>query len=163
MEKFATADLCDDNQDKNIQVLAPNFKNYGGKKVFSGQVKTLKLNKSNWGLIDILKDTKTSGIGIVLVIDVDKADYGVVGDKLSLLAEKAGYEGMIINGYVRDTYETVNFNIGLIALGTCPLRNFEKTDSSKGIDLEFGSVNFTENSFVYCDNDGTIVCKEALI
>lgn len=32
-----TADLCDDNRDKNIQVLSSKFKNYGGLKKFEGQ------------------------------------------------------------------------------------------------------------------------------
>lgn len=35
-----TADLCDDNKDKKIQVLSAKFKNYGGLKEFSGQIVT---------------------------------------------------------------------------------------------------------------------------
>ena len=35
-----TADLCDDNKDKEIQVLSSKFKNYGGLKKFSGQIVT---------------------------------------------------------------------------------------------------------------------------
>lgn len=32
MRQYRTADLCDENQDKKIQVLSHKFKNYGGKK-----------------------------------------------------------------------------------------------------------------------------------
>ena len=39
-----TADLCDENQDKNIQVLSSEFKAYGGLKGFFGQIITIKLN-----------------------------------------------------------------------------------------------------------------------
>ena len=38
-----TADLCDENQDKNIQVLSSEFKAYGGLKGFFGQIITIKL------------------------------------------------------------------------------------------------------------------------
>ena len=41
-----TADLCDDNKEKEIQVLSAKFKNYGGLKKFSGQIVTVKLDKS---------------------------------------------------------------------------------------------------------------------
>lgn len=160
MRQFTTADLCDDNQDKKIQVLSSNFKNYGGNKVFKGRIKTIQLNKSNWDLIDLLKNE--NGEGIILVVDVQEAFYGVIGDKLSLLAEKANYEGFIVNGYVRDIKETKKFNIALFALGTCPLRNFEKTESTRGIDLSFGNVNFKEDDYVYCDEDGIIICRDRL-
>ncbi|MCG3705174.1 hypothetical protein L5F43_01625 [Aliarcobacter butzleri] len=44
-----TADLCDNNREKKIEVLSTKFKNYyGGLKEFSGQIVTLKLDKSNW-------------------------------------------------------------------------------------------------------------------
>ncbi|RXJ78066.1 S-adenosylmethionine--2-demethylmenaquinone methyltransferase [Arcobacter sp. F155] len=160
MRKFKTADLCDENQDKNIQVLSSKFKNFGGKKIFQGEVKTVKLNKSNWSLIDILN--KSDGLGKVLVVDVQGEYYAVVGDKLSFLAEKANYEAMIINGYVRDTMETKKFNIGLLALGTCPLRSFEKTNGKIGVNLTFENVSFKENNYIYCDEDGVIVLDKKL-
>lgn len=160
MRQFKTADLCDTNQDKKIQVLSSNFKNYGGKKIFTGQIQTIKLEKSNWGLIDILK-TK-NGRGKVLIVDVEEAFYGVIGDRLSLFAQQAEFEGFIVNGYVRDTLETKKFNIALFALGTCPLRNFEKTESQTMIDLSFGNVNFKEGDYIYCDEDGVIISSNKL-
>lgn len=152
---YQTADLCDMNQDKKIQVLSPNFKSYGGRKGFQGRVITIKLDKSNWDLIDILKNE--DGTGKVVVIDVDEAFYGVVGDKLSAFAQKNNFVAMIINGYVRDTRETVKFDIGLFALGTCPLRNFDKTKGTRDIELNFGGVTFKNDDYIYADEDGVIV------
>lgn len=160
MNNFSTADLCDDNLEKNIQVLFPKFKNYGGKKIFRGKIKTIKLDKSNWGLIDLLK--KESGKGKVLVVDAQEVFYGIIGDKLSFLAEKAGYEAIILNGYVRDIKETKKFNIGLFALGTCPKRCFDESESYAHIELSFANVTFRENDYIYCDEDGIIVCNEKL-
>ncbi len=161
MRQYRTADLCDENQDKKIQVLSHKFKNYGGKKRFKGRIKTIKIEKSNWAVIDILKNEP--GKNKVLVIDVEEAPYGIVGDKLSTFAERNHYEAMIINGFVRDTMETKKFNIGLFALGTCPLRNFDKTPSQLGIDLYFGNVSFKEDDYIYCDEDGIIVSNEKLM
>ena len=45
---YKTADLCDENQNKKIQVLSPEFKNYGGLKGFYGQIITIKLNYSTF-------------------------------------------------------------------------------------------------------------------
>lgn len=63
----------------------------------------------------------------IIIVDVNKEFFGVVGDKLSLLAKNNNNKSMIINRYVRDTNETKKFPISLIALRTCPLRNFDKT------------------------------------
>lgn len=161
MRKYRTADLCDENQDKKIQVLSSSFKNYGGKKRFKGKITTVKIEKSNWAVIDILKNE--SGKNKILVVDAQEVHYGIIGDKLSNLAEKNEYEAIIVNGYVRDTMETEKFNIGLFALGTCPLRNFDKTPSEVGIDLYFGNVSFKEDDYIYCDEDGIIVSNERLM
>ena len=157
---FSTADLCDENQDKNIQVLSSEFKNYGGLDGFFGQITTIKLNKSNWDLLSMLRDE--NGDEKIVVVDVDREFYGVVGDKLSLFAERNNYKAIIINGYVRDIKETNKFKIGLVALGTCPLRNFEKTNGERDIELKFGGVTFNSGDFLYADEDGIIVCSEEL-
>ena len=157
---YKTADLCDENQNKKIQVLSSEFKNYGGLKGFYGQISTIKLNKSNWDLLSMLRDEKSDGK--IIVVDVEKEFYGVVGDKLSLFAQNNNYKALIINGYVRDIEETKNFAIGLIALGTCPLRNFEKTNGERDIELKFGGVTFNSGDFLYADEDGIIICSEEL-
>lgn len=157
---FSTADLCDENQDKKIEVLSSEFKNYGGSEGFYGQITTIKLDKSNWDLLSMLRDEE--GEDKIVVVDVDKEFYGVVGDKLSLFAKNNNYKAMIINGYVRDIKETKKFPIGLIALGTCPLRNFEKTTGERGIELKFGGVTFNDGDFVYADEDGIIFSSEEL-
>jgi regulator of ribonuclease activity A len=157
---YKTADLCDNNQDQHIQVLSSDFKSYGGKSGFYGQIKTIKLDKSNWDLLYMLRDEE--GKGKIIIVDVDKAYYGVVGDILSAYARKNNYTALIINGYIRDTRETKNINIGLYALGKCPLRNFEKTQGIKDIELSFGGVKFNNGDYIYADEDGVILSKEAL-
>lgn len=160
MRLFKTSDLCDDNREKNIQVLPPKFLNFGGKRVFKGQIRTISIDKSNFGLIEFLK--KENGRGKVLVVDAKEVFYGIVGDRLSLLAEKAGFEAIILNGYVRDTTETRKFNLALLALGSCPFRSFEETKYETKINLSFANVTFIENDYMYGDEDSIIICSEKL-
>lgn len=160
MNLLSTADLCDENQDKNIQILSPKFKNFGGKKYFQGQVKTIQLDKSNWGLIELLKNE--TGKGKVLIVDAKQDYFGIIGDKLSLLAEKAGYEAIILNGYVRDTKEIKKFNLALYALGSCPKRCFEKSKSKTEVFLHFENVTFKSDDYVYGDEDGVIICSDEI-
>ncbi len=159
--KFETADLCDDNQDKNIQVLCSEFKNYGGKKRCYGKIVTVKLDKSNWQLLEILRDE--DGHNKIIVVDNAQFFYGVVGDKLMDFAKKNNWAGIIVNGYVRDTKYTKNIDVALYAVGTCPLRNFEKTYSSRSVQLSFGGVTFNDGDNVYLDEDGVIISAEELI
>ena len=155
-----TADLCDDNRDKNIQVLSAKFKNYGGLKKFSGEIVTVKLDKSNWRLLEMLRDE--DGEGKIVVVDNSQEFFGVVGDKLMTFAKNNNWKAIILNGYVRDTDETKKIDVGLFAIGTCPLRNFEKTDSYRDIELNFEGVTFNSGDYIYADNDGVIVTKSKL-
>lgn len=155
-----TADLCDENKDKKIQVLAPEFKNYGGLEEFSGKIVTIKLDKSNWRLLEMLRDEQ--GEDRVVVVENAKYFYGVIGDKLMAFAKNNNWKAIVLNGYVRDTKYTKDIGVGLYAIGTCPLRNFEKTESSRGVQLSFGGVTFNDGDYLYADSDGVIVSKEQL-
>jgi len=155
-----TADLCDDNRDKNIQVLSPKFKNYGGLIDFQGRIETVKLDKSNWRLLEMLRDE--DGEGKIIVVDNAQEFFGVVGDKLMAFAAKNNWKAIILNGYVRDTAETKNINVGLYGIGTCPLRNFDETQSSRGEELNFEGVTFNDGDYIYADCDGVLISKEEL-
>lgn len=156
-----TADLCDDNIGKKISVLSSKFKNFGGLKSFYGQIETIRLDKSNWRLLEMLRDEK--GEGKIVVVDNAQEFFGVVGDKLMAFAKNNNWKAIILNGYVRDTKETKNIDVGLYAIGTCPLRNFEKTNSSRGEELTFEGVNFKRGDYIYADEDGVIISQEKLI
>ncbi|MDX9901892.1 MAG: ribonuclease E activity regulator RraA [Aliarcobacter sp.] len=155
-----TADLCDDNRDKKIQVLSAKFKNYGGLKQFSGEIVTVNLDKSNWRLLEMLRDE--DGKGRIVVVDNSQEFFGVVGDKLMAFARNNNWKAIILNGYVRDIDETKNINVGLYAIGTCPLRNFKITDSQRDTELNFEGVTFNNGDYIYADNDGVIVTKSKL-
>ena len=154
--KFFTADICDELKDR-VQVLPDRFTNYGGAQKFMGQIRTLKLERNNTALIDMLK---SPGEDCVAVVDVSAEYYAVVGENLMNLAQHHGWSGLVINGYVRDTHITSTIPVGLSALGSCPRKRFEHNKAQSDIPLEFEGVKFNPGDWILADRDGIIVIDE---
>ena len=157
---FFTADLCDEFSDKT-EVLGPDFKSYGGSVKFRGTAITVKLDKNNKDLAVLLKDE--DGKGKVVIVDVDKKYYAVVGDNLMKFASDNNYEGIIVNGYVRDTVTTKEFDLGLIAKGTCPRKYIPVQEGQLNVPLVIDGIEINSGDYVYVDPDGIVLCKEKLI
>jgi regulator of ribonuclease activity A len=157
---FFTADLCDDFSEQT-EVLGPDFKSYGGTKKFKGTAVTIKLDKNNKDLAHYLKSN--NGVGKVIVVDVDMKYFAVVGDNLMKFASDNKFEGIIVNGYVRDTLTTCEFSVGLVAKGTCPKKYIPQQDAQIGINLIIDDVEITNGDYIYVDIDGIVVSKNALV
>ena len=157
---FFTADLCDNFSDKT-EVLGPDFKSYGGNVKFKGEVITVKLDKNNKDLAAFLKNN--NGAGKVVVVDVNMRYFAVVGDNLMKFASDNKYEGLIINGYVRDTVTTKEFDVGLIAKGTCPGKYIPAQDGLINVPITIDNVEIQSGDYVYVDLDGIVICKEKLV
>lgn len=155
-----TADICDEHSEK-AQVLAAGYKNYGGVDNCQGEIITIKLDKNNSDLIKLLRDE--DGTGKVVVVDVDQEYFAVVGENLMKFADKNNYAGIIINGYVRDTFQIKDIPVALYALDTCPRKYIPVTSGEREIKLSFGGVEFTQGSYLYADTDGVIVTPEKII
>ena len=157
---FFTADLCDVFSNKT-EVLGPDFQSYGGNRKFKGEVITVKLDKNNKDLATLLKDS--DGVGKVVIVDVNMRYFAVVGDNLMKFASDSKYEGIIVNGYVRDTVTTKEFDIGLIAKGTCPRKYIPAQDGQIRVPLVIDDVEINSGDYVYVDSDGIVICKERLV
>lgn len=157
--KSYTADICD-KYPNDIQVLNPNYQSFGGVSMCHGTITTIKLFEDNKALVELLRDT--NGTGKICVVDVIGDYCAVVGETLMNYAYKNNWQGIIINGYVRDTHETLQIPVGLWALGTYPYKSQKKHAAILDETLEFGSVTFNTGEFIYADNDGIIVTKTNL-
>lgn len=138
---FFTADLCD-NYCEQLEVLGPDFKSYGGTSKFSGEVVTIKLDKNNKQLASYLKET--DGTGKVVVVDVNMRYFAVVGDNLMRFATESKFEGIIVNGYVRDTLLTKEFETGLVAKGTCPRKYSPEQAGEVGVAVNIDGVDINQ-------------------
>lgn len=156
--KFYTADLCDKYGDQ-VQVLDPILKSYGGAKKMMGQIVTLKIEDNNTSLAQVVK---TEGEGKILVVDVSAKYTAVVGDNMMKFVLENNWAGMVINGYVRDTKNTKEIEVGLFALGTCPQKTVPLKEGTLHVELTFGGVTFREGEYLYADRDGIIVSAKPL-
>lgn len=154
-----TADFCDAHPDE-VSVLGPGYSNYGGTALCQGEVVTIQLDRNNSDLISLLRDE--DGQGKVVVVDADQAYYAIVGENLMKFAQARGYAGIIVNGYVRDTWQIKDIPVALYALGTCPRKYIPVTQGKRDIPLSFGGVEFHPGNYVYTDSDGVIVTARAL-
>jgi regulator of ribonuclease activity A len=151
---FFTADICDEYNDR-VFVLGAGYRNYGGADKCQGEVITIKLDKNNSDLIKLLRDV--DGTGKIVVVDVAQAYFAVVGENLMKFAQQNNYAGIIVNGYIRDTFQIKDIPVVLYALGTCPRKYIPATSGEKDIPLSFGGIDVNSGDYLYADSDGVIV------
>ena len=161
---FATADLCDVHikSPTPLSLLTSNYLNsYGGKSTFSGKIHIVKIYESNPLVRKVLS---SPGNGRVLVVDGGGSKRcALLGDQIALLAVKNNWCGVIINGCIRDSEEISRMDLGVLAIGTIPVKSLKKKLGVEGVTVAFGGVEFTEGDYVFCDRDGVIVSRENLM
>lgn len=155
-----TADICDEHSDK-VFVLGPGYTNYGGAVSCQGEIVTVRLDKNNADLVTLLRDE--DGSGKVVVVDVDKSYFAVVGENLMKFAMQNNFAGIIVNGYIRDTFQIKEISVALYAIGTCSRKYIPATVGERNIRLSFGGVDFNEGDYLYADTDGVIVCADRIV
>ena len=162
-----TADLCDEFYDDNdlskrdfIQVAGASLKSYGGKTEFHGEIVTLKLFEDN----QLVRDQVNSdGTGKVLVIDGGASMHrALLGDMLAGKALENGWNGILINGCIRDSVAMSTMNIGVMALGVHPLKTVKEGNGSTNIPIRFAGLDFEPADFIYVDEDGIVISEKPL-
>ncbi|HID81703.1 MAG TPA: putative 4-hydroxy-4-methyl-2-oxoglutarate aldolase [Chromatiales bacterium] len=157
---FKTADLCDEFSE-HLQIAEQGLRNFGGKKSFSGKIVTLKLFEDNSLVREALEN---DGTGQVLVVDGGASlRCALLGDILAGKAVKNNWDGIIINGCIRDSADIVLMDIGVKALATHPLKSVKKGAGESGVPVTFSGVIFRPGEFIYADEDGVIVSSKKLI
>ncbi len=155
-----TTDLCDNHPDK-VRVAEPlTFKDYGGTKLFHGQIETVKCFEDN---SLVRKALEQNGEGKVLVVDGGGSmRCALLGDMLGELGVKNKWNGIVIYGCIRDSAAMATLQLGVKALATIPLKSNKRNEGQQNISVRFAGVDFVPGEFLYADEDGIIVSKEAL-
>ena len=160
MKQFKTTDLYDEHLEE-LQVAAPIFKDFGRKTKFCGQVVTLKAFEDNTYL---KASFETDGKGKVLVVDsAGSLRAAMMGDVMAALGASNGWEGVIINGCIRDSADVGKVNIGVKALATIPRKTVKRDQGTLNIPLSFAEVTFNPGEYIYADEDGIVISKKKLI
>ncbi|HMS64497.1 MAG TPA: ribonuclease E activity regulator RraA [Ignavibacteria bacterium] len=156
-----TADLCDDNSDA-VRVADPvGFRDFGGRKNFSGKIQTVKCFENN---PLVRKALEQSGEDKVLVIDGGGSKKcALLGDMLGEIASKNKWNGIIVYGSIRDSAALSKIDIGIKALHTNPRKSNKKIEGEENVTVHFANEDFIPGEFVYCDEDGIILSKNKLV
>jgi len=157
---FSTADLVDEHA-VVVGSCELQFRQFGGRTRFSGQIRTVRSIEDN----ALLKQTlSTAGNGSVLVIDGGGSlRSALVGDIIAGLGVKNGWAGLIVWGVVRDTAALSKLDIGIKALGSNPWKSSKNGTGQVDVPVSFGSVTFNPGDWLYSDEDGVLVSPRRLI
>ncbi|WP_064792133.1 putative 4-hydroxy-4-methyl-2-oxoglutarate aldolase [Shewanella woodyi] len=149
-----------DNYPNELSLLSINFKQYGERKIFWGEIVTVKCFEDNSKVKQILS---TDGKGKVLFVDGGASlNRALLGDMIAMNAVENGWEGIIINGCVRDVGVLSQLDIGIKALGANPIKT-EKLDVGEiNPELNVSNIIIVPGMMVYSDDNGVAISDEKL-
>ena len=156
---ISTPDLSDGAPE--ARAIELQFGNYGAVKRFAGQVVTIKCHEDN-SLVKQCVDEP--GNGRVIVVDGGGSmRRSLLGDMLAEKAAANGWAGLVINGVIRDVDQIGETNLGVQALGTCPVKTEKLGMGQRDIPVSMGGVDIAPGDYLYADNNGVIISTVALL
>lgn len=157
---FSTPDLCDQHP-AIVRVLLPGYTNYGGKTTFCGKIVTVKCLEDN---SRIKEQAALDGKGKVMVVDGGGSlRKALLGDLIATQALENGWEGFIIHGVIRDVDVIATLSLGVKALGSIPLKTERKGIGEINIPVSFAGQDILPGEWIYADNNGILVSRQALL
>jgi regulator of ribonuclease activity A len=152
-------DLFDQYPEK-LSLIAPIFNDYGGKRIFFGEIVTVSCFNDNSKVKELVA---TNGHGKVMVVD-GKASltHALLGDMLAEKAVKNGWQGLVINGCIRDAGTIASLPLGVKALGCCPIKTEKLGAGDINLDVTFAGTLFKEKQYIYSDLNGIAVSDTLL-
>ena len=156
-----TTDLSDKYGDQ-LRVAEPiGFRSFGGRNEFHGQIETVQCFEDNTFVRATLEK---DGTGKILIVDGAGSNRcALLGDNIAALAQKNGWSGIIVFGYIRDSVALSAIDIGILALGTSPKKSAKDNLGAVNLTVRFADVDFVPGEFVYVDEDGIVVSSTELI
>jgi|TARA_R110002073_G_scaffold2938_4_gene19402 regulator of ribonuclease activity A len=158
---FVTCDLCDENEGNVAIVTGVQWRSFGGRDAFHGEIVTVKCFEDNSRVKELLA---TDGTGKVLVVDGGGSlRNALIGDMIAENAVKNGWAGVLIYGACRDVDALAALDIGITALGCVPIKSVRRNEGQANLAVHFGGVTFAPGAYVYVDNNGVVVSSTALV
>jgi len=149
-----TSDLADLIGD-GVRSCDTPLRNFGGRACFTGRVRTIRCHDDN----ALLQQTvRQDGTGTVLVVDGAGSHHtALIGDMYAQLAQRNGWEGIVINGVIRDVRAVGTVDLGVKALGSNPRKSNKAGLGDIDVPVSFGGITFNPGETLYSDEDGIIV------
>jgi len=152
-------DICDQYGDEII-VFDPVFRDFGGKSRFCGEIVTIRCFEDN----SLVGETvRSAGEGRVIVVDGGGSlRRALLGDLLAAAAVENGWEGLVINGCVRDVEILQNIDLGVKALAPSPVKTDKRGEGHFGVPLRFAGAQMEPGHYLYTDANGIVVARQKL-
>lgn len=156
---LSVPDICDQFPD-DIAVLDPVFRDFGGKERFCGEIVTIKCFEDN----SLVGETvRKPGEGRVIVVDGGGSmRRALLGDLLAAAAEENGWQGLLINGCVRDVEILRTIDLGVKALAPYPVKTEKRGEGHYDLQLRFAGVLMEPGHYLYADANGVVVARRNL-
>ena len=156
---YSVPDICDDFIEE-LTVLEPLFSDFGGKSRFSGEIVTIKCFEDN----SLVRDAVGSeGRGRVLVVDGGGSlRHALLGDLLAAKAAENGWQGLVINGCVRDVEILETIDLGVKALNCHPVKTAKRGEGQPEVSVTFAGATIRPGNFLYADANGVVVAARNL-
>ncbi|MEH0665240.1 putative 4-hydroxy-4-methyl-2-oxoglutarate aldolase [Vibrio scophthalmi] len=154
-----TPDICDQHEDK-VTLLELPLQSFGRKLAFWGEIVTIRCYHDNSKVRDMLSQ---DGSGKVLVVDGHgSCQKALLGDQLAIMAIENNWEGVIVNGAVRDVATMAEMELGIKALGTCPFKTEKRGAGEVNVTLTIQNQMIQPGDYIYADWNGVLMSSEAL-
>ena len=154
-----TPDLCD-AYESVIRVADPIFRSYGRRDFFGGQIVTVKCFEDN---SKVREQVASPGSGKVLVVDGGGSlRRALLGDQLAQQAVENGWEGILINGCLRDVQIIATLDLGVQALASHPMKTEKRGLGDVDVPVSFAGLTFKPGEWLYADSNGVLVSERAL-
>ena len=149
-----TCDLYDLHGDEARVIGAP-FVDFGGRAAFSGKAVTIKCFEDNSRLKELSREP---GRGKVLVVDGGGSlRAALMGDMIAEAAARAGWEGVIIFGCIRDTARLRTLDLGIKALAATPRKSARNGEGKSGVPVQIAGVWIRPGERIFADEDGILI------
>lgn len=149
-----------DEYPEQLALAAAIFNDYGGNKIFYGEIVTVSCFNDNSKVKELVAQ---NGTGKVMVVD-GKASItnALLGDMLAEQAVKNGWQGIVINGCIRDAGTISTLPIGVKAIGCCPIKTEKLGKGEINAPISFANLTFNPGQYIYGDSNGLAVSKALL-
>lgn len=153
-------DICDQFED-SVQLIDVEFKDFGGRACFYGEIVTVRCYQDNSLVREVLQ---RNGKGKVLFIDGNgSCQKALLGDQVALLAVNNQWEGVIVYGAIRDVGEIRTMPLGVKALGTSPFKTEKRGAGEQQVSITVNTQVIPPGDYIYADLNGVLISKELLI
>ena len=155
---FTTPDLSDAYPEAHH--LAFQFRQFGEREHFAGPVSTVACHADNSRVAEAVAE---AGEGRVLLVDGQGALHrSLLGDRLAQLAADNGWSGVVVIGAVRDVEVIDGIDIGVQALGVCPVKTDKQGVGDRDVSLLLGGISVQPGDWLYADRNGVLVSSKQL-